>query len=47
MTPGAPGNLIVLDLAFGAETLVTKVEQIVPPQERPVTEWLRVRFHSR
>src|SRR5437667_11247279 len=46
MTPEAPGNLIVLDLIFRKETLVSNVEQIVPPQKGPVVEWLRVRFHE-
>jgi hypothetical protein len=46
MAPEAPGNLIVLDLSFREETVVSKVEQIVPPQKGPVMEWLRVRFHE-
>lgn len=46
MTPEAPGNLIVLDLTFREDTLVSKVEQIVPPQKGPAMEWLRVRFHE-
>lgn len=46
MAPEAPGNLILLDLVFRRETLVSKVEQIVPPQKGAVTEWLRVRFHE-
>ena len=46
MTPEAPGNLIVLDLTFREDTLVSIVEQIVPPQKGPAMEWLRVRFHE-
>jgi len=46
MTPEAPGNLVVLDLTFRDDTLVSKVEQIMPPQKGPASEWIRVRFHE-